>query len=414
MSAQLREDFVERRCHPIPSIPQSWQLENRGQYMELDLKMCQLKSIQYAFKWGKESGPLPRLASIIETPSRIVRLDLSLNELTALENENLIPFKKLRDLNASLNRINKFSGIEVLKHLCSLNVSHNFIKKIDNLVPLPSLVELNLSMNELIDISYMPSLINLEILNINNNKIRSLDGVQSLPRLRELQAQRNELEDVVPLTSCFHLQILNVADNHITTLHNTVDILGQLKRLEVLNLHGNPIERDRQYRTEILQHTNVMTLDNVSIRPLPKKPDVDMTYSFNEPSYKHVHNIHTLQDAAKQAFEERMREAKVKMEDQISFMQRRIIELQNEYADYEFKLKTDLESCLRYLDSLSAAELNGVSSHTIRDTMGTPGPKPWTHRPKKDDKPDYSHVKQTDQVLKLASLELTRDTQDMY
>ena len=43
--------------------------------------------------------------------------------------------------------------------------------------------------------------------------------------------------DVVPLTSCFHLHILNLADNHITTLNNTVDILGQLRRLEVLSLH---------------------------------------------------------------------------------------------------------------------------------------------------------------------------------
>ena len=44
-------------------------------------------------------------------------------------------------------------------------------------------------------------------------------------------------EDVVPMTSCFHLHILNLADNHITTLHNTVDILAQCRRLEVLSLH---------------------------------------------------------------------------------------------------------------------------------------------------------------------------------
>ena len=48
-------------------------------------------------------------------------------------------------------------------------------------------------------------------------------------------------EDVVPLTSCFHLNILNLADNHITTLNNTVDILAQLRRLEVLSLHVSTI-----------------------------------------------------------------------------------------------------------------------------------------------------------------------------
>jgi hypothetical protein len=48
-------------------------------------------------------------------------------------------------------------------------------------------------------------------------------------------------EDIVPLTSCFHLQVLNVADNHIIALHNTVDILAQLRRLEVLSLHVSVI-----------------------------------------------------------------------------------------------------------------------------------------------------------------------------
>ena len=67
--------------------------------------------------------------------------------------------------------IRSFIGIEVLKKLYTLNLSHNFITKIDNLVPSESLVELNLSMNELTDISYMPSLINLEVLHISNNKV---------------------------------------------------------------------------------------------------------------------------------------------------------------------------------------------------------------------------------------------------
>jgi len=47
------------------------------------------------------------MASIIEVPSRIVRLDLSLNELTVLEHAGLKQFKHLRELNASLNRVSK-------------------------------------------------------------------------------------------------------------------------------------------------------------------------------------------------------------------------------------------------------------------------------------------------------------------
>lgn len=97
-------------------------------------------------------------------------------------------------------------------------------------------------------------------------KIKSLDGIQALPQLRELYAQRNEVVsaimtknlkiyvtanlhqfmsimhvyfqiEVIPLTSCFHLQIVNLSSNKIQSLHSTVGVLGQLKRLDVLSLH---------------------------------------------------------------------------------------------------------------------------------------------------------------------------------
>lgn len=97
-------------------------------------------------------------------------------------------------------------------------------------------------------------------------KIKSLDGIQALPQLRELYAQRNDVVcaimtkslkiyvtsnlhqfmtiaciylqiEAIPLTSCFHLQIVNLSNNKIQSLHSTVGVLGQLKRLDVLSLH---------------------------------------------------------------------------------------------------------------------------------------------------------------------------------
>jgi len=54
------------------------------------------------------------MASIIEVPSRIVRLDLSLNELTVLEHAGLKQFKHLRELNASLNRVSKWVWVYIV------------------------------------------------------------------------------------------------------------------------------------------------------------------------------------------------------------------------------------------------------------------------------------------------------------
>lgn len=404
MSRGLPIEFVENRIHTLTHVPVDWGVDLREKYYELDLKMSQMKMLAYSFQWGDESGPLPRLANITDTPSRILKLDVSLNELIALEHEGLLPFKQVRELNASLNRINKFIGIEVLKHLYSLDLSHNAINRIENLVGLSSLVVLNLSMNDLEDMSYMPSMVSLKVLNLNNNHLKSLDGVQALPKLTELYVQRNNITDILPLTSCFHLQILNAASNKITSLHTTVGVIAELKRLEVIALHGNPIEREKSYQNDILRSSNVMTLDNISVRPLPK----EQLPSYDSGADRHRQNIETLKDAARQAFEERMKESKTRMEENVNFLQRRIIDLQNEYVDYENKLKTDLDSCVRYLDSLTASEMGSVDRNQLRGSIGTPHPKPWHRRD--DRKPDYSNIKDTDEILKATQKELMRQT----
>lgn len=41
--------------------------------------------------------------------------------------------------------------------------------------------------------------------------------------------------------------------------------------LFIFVLQGNPIERDKSYQTDILRCSNVMTLDNIAVRPLPKE-----------------------------------------------------------------------------------------------------------------------------------------------
>lgn len=49
--------------------------------------------------------PAPRLSSVLETPSKIIRLDVSLNELKSIPHDGLLPFRNLRALDASLNQI---------------------------------------------------------------------------------------------------------------------------------------------------------------------------------------------------------------------------------------------------------------------------------------------------------------------
>lgn len=406
MATYLKENLVEKRIRSLKKCPDSWQVDYRiHQYYELDLKMCQIKRLSYNFKWGDEKDVVSRYSTAISTPSRILRLNLSLNELTVLEHDSLKPFRYLRELDASLNRIHQFMGIEVLKYLHTLNLSHNFIKSLDNLANSASLVELNLSMNEIEDISFIPSLLSLEILYLNNNKISTLDGIQCLPRLRELYIKRNQLTNVVPLTSCLHIQILNASDNNITSLLSTTDILAQLKRLQVVNLNGNPLSHDEDYHNAILERTNVMTLDNVTIRALPKHK-----YEGYSDTSKHIQNISFLKKAARQAFEERIRDSRARMEDNISYFQKKIVDCQNENDEFAEKMHNDLEACLRHLDSLTASDSQDIDSESVLETFRTPSP-PKHYKPKSV-RGDYTGIKETGEVLRLVYGELARKGTD--
>ncbi|KAK7495942.1 hypothetical protein BaRGS_00012932 [Batillaria attramentaria] len=397
MTTYLSADFVERRVTVIPpaAVPDGWGVDRAGNYCQLDLKMCQISALHFDFQWGRERQPAPRLASVLDAPSRIVRLDISLNDLTFLHHEWLAPFRNLRALDASINQIKHFQGIEILQNLAQFE-------------PFPQRLaeQLRLSMNELRDISAMPSLINLRILDVSNNKLESLDGLSSLPKLEELYAHRNELRDILPVMSCGQLRVLNAANNHITSLDTTLKVLSNLRFLQVLSLHSNPLDREPHYQGDILRVVNIMTLDNVSVKPLPRR---------EEDHQRHADNMFSLKDAARQAFQDRMRVAKERLDENVSFLQRRIVGLQHEYEDFQAKLKADLEACLRYLDSLSADELGSADRSAIGAVLGgKPYEHPWqaaepqgaARAPRQH--ADYSKIKETDEVLRCAYNELIK------
>ncbi|XP_005105872.2 uncharacterized protein LOC101861384 [Aplysia californica] len=414
MSEFLSAEFVERHIVSLPNqlIPEPWNLERHGVFYTLDLKMCQLKTFDFDFRWGDDSVPAPRLSSVLETPSKIVRLDVSLNELTSLSHDGLLPFRNLRALDASLNQLKYFQGVEVLRNLYSLNLSHNNLRNVDGLLQSQSLGELNLSNNNISDISAIPSLVNLRVFNISNNKLENLEGVSSFPRLEDINASNNLLRELVPLTSCLQLRVVTASNNRVKDLDSVLRLVSQQRHMQVLNLsYFRAMERDRTYQSDILRAANLMTLDNVSVRPMPPEA---------EDRQRHAGNMNTLQGAAKQAFDERMRVAKDRMEENISFLQRRILSIQNEYKEFEAKLKADLEACLRYLSSLSDAELASGGRTTIGATL-PPGqsfyepPDADTYRSRgtrndrvADSKADYSNVRETDELLRCAFKELAK------
>ena len=246
---KLSRRFIEDHSVELTHIPFYWNVTQASTFFGLKLKMCQIQKIVYDFQFGSPTGQpmIPSLPSLVEQPNKCLKVDFSLNDLQDLPVEALEPFPNLRHLDASLNRIESYQGIEVCSELVYLNLSHNFIRQLAHLSGLKNLSELNLSMNDIRDISMMPSLSNLTIVHLNNNRLTTLDGIQALARLNELHVQKNKLTNIQPLASSFTLRVLNASDNNLLSLHDTLVVLQVRLFHSFLVFHyllseSNPVE----------------------------------------------------------------------------------------------------------------------------------------------------------------------------
>jgi len=112
-------------------------------------------------------------------------------------------------------------NLDLFEHLKQLNLSYNYIKKIDNLQNLSKLTLLDLSFNQIQKLENIGHLRQLKSLNLNNNKIHLLTlEIQSICGLEELK----------------------LSNNCVWNIHEII-LLKKLNKLKLLTLDGNPIMR---------------------------------------------------------------------------------------------------------------------------------------------------------------------------
>jgi centriolin len=119
--------------------------------------------------------------------------------------ENLGGCVNLQELDLSYHLISRIEGLEGLTQLRELNLAENNIRKLENLEPCRA----------------------LEVLNLTGNQIKELP--------------RTALE---PLQK---LRVVRIARNRVSGL-NEVGNLAVLERLEVLVMHGNPVESEGDFQ----------------------------------------------------------------------------------------------------------------------------------------------------------------------
>lgn len=148
---------------------------------------------------------------------------------------------------ANINAINEADqSVDFIK-LRTLSLSFQNIFKMENLETLRNLVKLQLDNNVIQEIDGIAHLVHLEWLDLSFNNVTAIKGLETLVELTDLSLYNNCITKIENLDTLKKLQVLSLGNNSLTTTDGLV-YLKCLDNLRVLNLSGNPVCADPEYR----------------------------------------------------------------------------------------------------------------------------------------------------------------------
>jgi hypothetical protein len=116
--------------------------------------------------------------------------------------------------------------------------------------------------------------VNLECLWVNNNYLTRLDGLDMNFRIKHIYAHKNKIDSLKDssIGVMTFLHTLNLADNRLSDLKLTLDTLQRQHHLKELNLNGNPIAEEKDFRLHVLKKLPWLeVLDNHKITDIERK-----------------------------------------------------------------------------------------------------------------------------------------------
>ncbi|XP_032392644.1 dynein regulatory complex subunit 3 [Etheostoma spectabile] len=132
---------------------------------------------------------------------------------------------------------------EILK----LRLEYRSILIIDHLWEFTSLTKLDLNYNLIEKIEGLDRLINLTWLNLSFNSIKKIEGLESLRKLEVLNLSNNKISVVENMDTLERITHFFIANNLIGKLDKVL-YLRRFKNLFAVNLFGNPVSREDDYK----------------------------------------------------------------------------------------------------------------------------------------------------------------------
>jgi len=142
---------------------------------------------------------------------------------------------------------------EIIAKAPTISMSFKNILEIDNLQGFHALTKLCLDNNIINKIQKLDHLSNLTWLDLSFNNIEQIEGLNNLTKLTDLSLFNNKIEKIEGLECCQKIQCLSLGNNRITSLENVKELRG-FEGLHLVNLEGNPISKQQDYKYLVLAY----------------------------------------------------------------------------------------------------------------------------------------------------------------
>ena len=136
----------------------------------------------------------------------------------------------------------------------SLSYSFKNICRIDYLTPFRDLTKLQLDNNIISKIEGLDHLVHLTWLDLSFNNITKIEGLDALTKLEDLSLHNNAIETLEGMGAFLDVLVsLSIGNNKLETLEGLM-YLRTLPKLRLVNLAGNPVCEEEDYKPYVLSH----------------------------------------------------------------------------------------------------------------------------------------------------------------
>ena len=165
--------------------------------------------------------------------SELLELDVSHRKLEELD---CADHPQLKLINASYNKLASTDGLVQCFLLTHLNLSHNYLTRLEGWYCFEHLAVLDLSHNQLV----------------------STYGLRNCFKLKHVLLQHNMLKNLEGLEAMLELETLNISHNWLSEVASSIRLLSPNKNLHTLWMEGNPLEGYKQACWSLLDSLTIL------------------------------------------------------------------------------------------------------------------------------------------------------------